>query len=288
MHDNHQNNLTHKMIQEIQLKMLEEINRICIKYNIVYHLYAGTLLGAVRHKGFIPWDDDIDIAMTRQNYNKFIEVSRKEINNSFYLDIPNYEGRLHICKIRMNNTFLYEYATLNLKNRHHGIYVDIFPLDNSKPNTLKGKIQEIQLSILFRLKVYMYLNKLKYKTSKFKTLIRRVLFIILFPLRIIYTKKRIFNRIEKVSKKFNKKETGYVCELSHGMSKGKYERNSYALDDIKDTVYLMFEGKKYPAPKSYHKILTQHFGDYMVLPPKEKRTPSHIHLVSFDGKTFYD
>lgn len=273
-------------VHNIQLEILNEVDKICRQNDITYHLYAGSLLGAVRHQGFIPWDDDIDISMTRTNYNKFIEIWSKTNNSLYELELPSVNNKLHIAKIRKKNTQLFEFTSKI--DDDLGIYIDLFPLDNSMPNTKKGKRQELRLFYLFRLKGFMYPSELKHVSSKIKTLIKYFMFIILFPFRLFYTKKRLFNKIEKTVKKFNDNETGYVCELSHGMIKGKYLRNSYSLLDLEETVSLPFEQYEYIAPKNYHQILTQHYGDYMKLPKNADQIPSHIYLVSFDGEDYFN
>lgn len=184
-------------IHEIQVEMLIFIDNICRENNITYHLYTGSLLGAVRHKGFIPWDDDIDICMTRENYDKFIRVFKENESNKYCLEIPNYKSQLHIGKIRKLNTQLFEFTTPEDSNA--GIYIDIFPLDNSKPMTRSGKNQEIRLFYLFRLKGMMYPTILTHVSSKWKTAIKYLTFLLLFPFRIVYTREKLYRKIEKTA-----------------------------------------------------------------------------------------
>lgn len=273
-------------LREIQLEILNEVDRICKKNGITYHLYAGTLLGAIRHSGFIPWDDDIDISMLRSEYEKFLEVCKNDLKSEFKIEIPDVRGRLHIAKVIKKGTILQEYDMKSTNNR--GIYIDLFPLDNSMPSTFSGKKQEIKIWYLFIIKRLMYPDRLKHKKSIIKTFIKTVMFFVLFPLRVYYTKNRLFEKIERTVKKFNDYNTGYVCELSHGMIRGKYKRNSYDIKDIKNTVLVRFEKNMYPAPKEYHKILTKHYGEYMKLPPIIDQVPAHIEKVSFDGEIYYD
>jgi lipopolysaccharide cholinephosphotransferase len=111
-----------RKVQLIELEILLEVDRICRKNDIKYQLSGGTLLGAVRHQGFIPWDDDIDIIMLRNDYNKFIALCKIELNNSYFLQIPETDDKTPslYAKIRKNNTAYISYEYRNI-NYHHGI-----------------------------------------------------------------------------------------------------------------------------------------------------------------------
>ena len=124
---------TLKKLHIVEVEILDEIDRVCKKNNIEYFLIGGTLLGAIRHKGFIPWDDDLDVGMTRENYEKFINIAPNELDSKYYLDNfkTNTNCHLPFSKIRKNNTTMDEEATKNFNN-HKGIFVDIFPFDKLK------------------------------------------------------------------------------------------------------------------------------------------------------------
>lgn len=278
-----------RKLQLTQLEILVEIDRICKKHGIVYHLYAGTLLGAVRHGGFIPWDDDIDVCMIRSEYNRFLAIAINELRDEFMLD--NYENSffLNITKIRLKGTFLIEPATLHEKGLNYGIFVDVFPLDNSKPNTIEGTKQMKRLIFLNRVKSVLYPFKVKTEPKSLNKTIRYTLHFFLFPLRIFIKKYFLFTLIDKEAQKFNNALTGYVCELNHGMNPKKYINNSYPLSDINETVYLPFEGHLFPAPKQYGNVLRQHFGtNYMTPIQRINGVGSHFHFVSFDGQSFFN
>ena len=119
-----------RKVQLLQLKIAKEIKRICDKNNIDYILDSGTLLGAVRHKGFIPWDDDMDIAMTREEYNRFIDVAKIELGEEYFLQTWDTDNNypMPFAKVRLNDTRYIENVFENA-NMHQGIYVDIFPYD---------------------------------------------------------------------------------------------------------------------------------------------------------------
>ena len=121
-------------LHSIQVEILDEIIRICDSNNLDYYLIGGTLLGAIRHKGFIPWDDDLDIAMPRDAYDKFISLCYSELSDDYILDsFKNNSGYwLPFIKIRKKNTIYEEKAISAKRNIPKGVWVDIFPLDNVK------------------------------------------------------------------------------------------------------------------------------------------------------------
>src|SRR5699024_6110897 len=138
--------------QMIQLEILKEFDRFCKEHNIKYQLYAGTLLGAIRHKGFIPWDDDIDIAMTRDQYERFLE---KYINNERYF-LQNFQTDYNyfrqFSRLRKNNTVFRQEQYSNL-DIHHGIFIDIFPLDNVEETYDKEKYRLSTNSVLRKINI---------------------------------------------------------------------------------------------------------------------------------------
>src|SRR5690606_2891856 len=136
----------------VQLEILIEFDRICKKNNIKYQLFAGTLLGAVRHKGFIPWDDDIDVCLLRKDYNKFIQACKTDLDSRSFLQtyVTDKNCIIQFAKLRKNNTLFLESGISDCKT-HHGIFIDIFPLDNVLPNTFCGKMQQKLLYIIGRI-----------------------------------------------------------------------------------------------------------------------------------------
>ena len=123
-----------RQIGSVQLEIMDEVHRLCEKHGITYYMIAGTLLGAVRHKGFIPWDLDIDIGMPRQEYDRFRQVCAEELGaNCVYLDLdshPNYI-RPHALVMRKDTRLQIKYDDVNPKTMELGIYLDVFPLDNA-------------------------------------------------------------------------------------------------------------------------------------------------------------
>ncbi len=269
-----------RKVQLVQLEILIDFDRICKKHNINYQLFAGTLLGAIRHNGFIPWDDDVDVCMLRSDYEKFLNVSEKELNKNLFLQ--NYETDknypLNFAKIRRNNTLYVERDFQDI-DMHHGIYIDIFPFDNIKPDALSGKIQRVILYILFKINSCRSKIRNNFAKKKYIKNIRMVFYYILklFPQNII---NKLSSRISTL---YNKSDTSMVGELGFSVSKDLYKRFSVKKEVFHDTIDWEFEGYKLPIPREYDYVLSNNYGEYMELPPKDKQKPCHkIIKLSYD------
>ena len=143
-----------RKLQLTELDILKEIDRICKKNNIDYTLYGGSLLGAIRHKGFIPWDDDIDVAMTRKNYNKFIKACKYDLGDKFFFDSyeTNKKYALFYGKVKLKNTLFVEKKNYDNYDETSSIWVDIFPLD-----AVTGRMDKNQK---FQYKLFGYITTL--------------------------------------------------------------------------------------------------------------------------------
>lgn len=257
-------------VQNTQLEILIEFDRICSIYNLKYQLFSGTLLGAIRHKGFIPWDDDIDVAMAREDYEKFLEVCNNELKSKYFLQ--NYQTDVKFfrqySKLRINNTKYVEKAYESL-DIHQGIFIDIFPMDKVMPNTLR---EFVRCKILL---FVWYINRIRNigcnSNNKFKNILSRVI-----QLSNKIVKKSTFDRFEyKILTLFNNKETGYFNHMTNKVTKERFNRFLIKEGEFNDTIMYEFEGYKFPIPRNYHKYLTQIYGDYMEFPPAEEQKPHH-------------
>ncbi len=251
------NNNELSLLQREEKSILKEIHRICEKNNIKYYIVGGTLLGAVRHKGFIPWDDDIDIAMYRSDYKRFKNLCKKELNQNFFLqDLNTDKGYYQIMpKIRKNNTILESIGDEKIQ-MHKGVFVDIFMLDYEKKlNTFVRRKSKIHWAIINLL----YKKKHNTPQKKFKRLI----------LKCIPTKLLVF--IDSLFIASHRKKAFTMNYTSmYGI-----DRQSFPSDFYGEPVYLQFDDINVYAPKEYIKILESVYGDYMKLPPVEKRGLHH-------------
>lgn len=266
-----------KKIQAVELEILLEFDRICKKYDIKYQLFAGTLIGAIRHRGFIPWDDDIDVCMLRSEYNRFVSIVDDELASEYFFQSyetdPNYINKF--AKIRKNGSLFMEKLVRGV-DMHHGFYIDIFPFDNIEIDSMRGKYQiwslrKIDSFFKYRLKArYSTLEsgfertkaKLKYDLIKF----------------LPVSKIRIENWVLKIMTRFNDIETEYIGDLANP-SIGVLENFMMRRETIEDSIEWDFEGHKFPVPRAYDEVLTRAYGDYMT-PPEIK--VSHHNIVEID------
>lgn len=267
-----------RKLQLVQLELVIELDRICRKNNIEYFLDSGTLLGAVRHKGFIPWDDDLDIGMLREDYERFLKIAPKDLEKEYFLQTwysdENYG--LPFAKIRKNNTIYMEGTAENVK-AHAGIYIDIFPYDNYGNSKLK---QGYHLSLIRRMIAVKcgYKQWREFSSSK----IRAKKTLIYIPIRLasaLFTKIFLIKKYEEIARKYNGIQTEDVFENSSA-NYGKWVIDK---ENLAETIEMEFEGVKLRVPKGYDQYLTRIYGDYMQLPPVEKRGSRHsVAELKFD------
>ena len=260
-------------LHDVEIEILDEIVRVCEKNNIEYFLVGGTLLGAVRHQGFIPWDDDIDIGMTRKNYNKFIECAQRDLKEQYFLDYQGTDETYYLpfIKNKKNNTLIDEAYSHHLNN-HKGIFVDIFPFDNSggeKSLSLWVRailIRSISDTILVKEKFINY-NKARHKyIVKFFNL---------------FSKKFLF-KLQKFLSELNKNENSkYLCCI---VGTQKYRKNICSRESMFPLKKVLFNGKYYYGFNNNDEYLSRTYGDYMTLPPVEDRVNHCAYKVIFDLK----
>lgn len=244
-------------IHKLQIEMMDEVKRICDKYNINYFLTFGTLLGAVRHKGFIPWDDDVDFGMLRAEYNRFMDVAEKELDPKFRIEtiFSMEDNCLLFAKLKYKGTKMVDYYNSGLKQNHE-IWIDIFPFENATTDLKERKKQEKRIVLLQRV----LFGKCHYKHDRKILYYCRNLFGAVYP----GSKLRIKQLLVKESRKFENESSNIV--RSAGSPFVYYDKNK-----IQDTIDYQFEGKNYKGLRDYDSILTLWYGDYMKLPPEDKR-----------------
>lgn len=266
-----------RRMQLIQLEMLEEFDRICTKYNIKYIIDSGTLLGAVRHKGFIPWDDDVDVSMLRGEYEKFCEICEDEINSSKYF-FQNHdtdsEYRWGYSKILRKNTTYIRLGQEHMKMRK-GVFIDIFPMDGVPKNYFLWWIQK-KLCFCARKIMWSEVGKIRSENKG-----KRIWFKIinLIPLKVAH------GIINFWPKRIKEERSEYVnCSSIEGYSDfyGRELKRKYYIERKQ----IEFEGKMFWAPKDTDGWLSTVYGsNYMQLPEPEKRlgsaTTSYFDLGKF-------
>jgi len=266
-------------VHSIQLEMALEVKRICEKYNIKYSIIAGTLLGAIRHKGFIPWDDDLDIGMLRSEYQKFIEISKKELSNKYFLQTwqtdPGFA--LPIAKIRKNGTKFVEQGS-SASDLHCGIYIDIFPFDNVPHKKIFQVMQNVMTYIFKRI----ILVRLKYKLWQDNEILKKFTYYFINFISKLFSVNQIKEFLFKIMTLYNKKETEKV--VAFGGAYG-YKKESINREWLIEQNDIQFENGRLSAPINFSDYLTYFYGDYMTPPPENKRYNRHkIIDISFEGE----
>lgn len=275
-------NIEVKEIQKIQVEMLLEIKNFCQQNQIKYQLFAGTLLGTIRHEGFIPWDDDIDICMLRKDYNRFLQIWKNNSISDLFLQTNNTDKNyiMQFAKIRKNNTLFVENSLSDLEI-HHGVFIDIFPMDNVEPFTILGSFQQKALHFIGRMNL-LRIKKLCLHTDNHIEKILRIFghyFMNLIP-------KNWTNRLYiTIACWFYNKETYFVSHLTNGTNRKKYMNFLIKREDFEDSIERKFEGHYFPIARNYHSILTRIYGDFMHLPPLEQQKPHHkITIIELNHK----
>ena len=257
----------HKL-QNVQLEILDVIDQICKENDLHYSLYAGTLLGAIRHQDYIPWDDDLDICMSRTDYERFLTVWKDQDHPGYILqnkrNTPSFTQTF--TKIRKDHTTFLQFEWE--KERYHtGIFVDIFPFDHCPDSFL-----ERQLFCYQCLKYLLYTREfVPPKASLFMRTITKFFLV----LSSVNSRKRYRERFEqKLIERSTRNELPVMAiELLSSLSQ------IYSCDLFQNYIELPFHNLQLPCIVKWDEMLTVLYGDYMKLPPEEERVWKHEHLI---------
>ena len=248
-----------KKIWAVELQMLEKFDEICRKYSLTYYVYYGTLLGAVRHQGFIPWDDDIDVMMFRDDYERFQTIAPDEFTEPYFFQ-NSYTDRVMwpLSKIRDSRTTAVEQQFLHMRDTfHQGIFIDVFPFDSVEDgiNTQFTTIRQIQ-NLLW---VAMTEPEVVIKALEDgQQLYLGADFLIDYLQKNKQEKFKIFESLNLSC--FG--QTQRVNYLIHEICPAGIHYKSVKKEWFQNTIYLPFEHLRVPVPAEYDNILTQYYGDY--------------------------
>lgn len=251
-----------KLLQKAQLQIMSEIHDICVKNNIKYYLIGGSALGAVRHKGFIPWDIDIDIAMQRDDYDRFEEISKTQLPEKYaYHNFRNTKDYVppH-ATVCMKGTSLTLKINQAGKTQKTEIYIDIFPLDTPSSDP---KLQEKQAARLKKLKLIKERKRgYLFRNSAAEKIVKKAVSLILTPVSYSYIGKLQ----DKEMRRYHGCGSGLLCSMS--------SHYSYSKQLMPESVYgeptlMPFEDTEFFVPQDTHDYLTRIYKDYMKFPPKE-------------------
>lgn len=257
------NNLENNQLRKAQLRILQiliEVDKICKKHDIPYWLDYGTLLGAVRHQGFIPWDDDLDISVLKKDYQRLRELLSIELPKQFVFQDETTDNNYHLKfgKVRDLNTFLDDPLYRHIDIKHKGVYIDIFSIEPLPSKNTKKFIEIIYWNAFSRSKKF-YKGKYKEYTGK--------LFLPFAELIVKFI--RSFVSLVNSSKYYTSPGIPFFYEAE------------FDLIDIFPLKSMQFEGHTFFVPNHHDKHLTNLYGDYMKLPPIEKQIPEHGASIIF-------
>lgn len=257
---------TLRKLQLTELELLEEVDRICKKCNIQYNVIAGTLLGAVRHGGFIPWDDDADVALLRPEYEKFRKACETELDTTrfYFQDHTNTPGyRWGYGKLRRKDTlFLREHQEHMPYDQ--GVFIDVFPLDYVPENYGVRRLHNFKCFI-YRKFFWSEVGRIADKSK-----VKRAVYSVMSKV----SEKKLKESFNRFVEKTNRKKTGWVRILTFPTPNKAYGYRTKWYQKSADTV---FEGVTFQGIKDYDEYLSFKFGNYMELPPEDQRK---VHPVS--------
>lgn len=260
-----------ELLHSIQLDMLVKFDNICAENGLTYFLDSGTALGAVRHEGFIPWDDDVDVAMPREDYNRLLEIGENGLPDNLNLQTYKNDSN-YMCpfgKIRLGNSFFPDIDVE--KMRFQGIYIDVFPYDRLPDNKLFAKTRILVSRFfwflcVFSRRVYPGRNPLLKVLSSMSHRLSDA------------GKLKLFQFYDRYCQRYNGKGGNNWTCFSWNMS----QHHVYLFDEkeLFPTSSALFEGKVLKLVQDAHSYLTKMYGDYRVLPAVEKRK-SHLRSRPF-------
>lgn len=259
-----------KDIQDKSLEMAKYFVDFCDKHGLMCYLCGGGAIGSLRHKGFIPWDDDLDFFMPRKDYEKLGKLWKKYANKRYFLSKSDekYVDRNLFVTIRDRETTSIKPYQRDM-NIPHGLALDVLPLDYY-PASKKERKKQIMWALIYSL---FCAQTIPEKHGNIMKIGSKVL-LLMTSKNIRY---KIWKKAEREMTKYELKDSNGITELCSGPY---YMKKKYLIDSFKDNIFVDFENTKMPIPVGYDEYLTTAFGDYMTMPPEDKRKPHHDAIIS--------
>ncbi|WP_318766981.1 LicD family protein [Lactiplantibacillus carotarum] len=256
-------------LHQVELRLMQTVINICDAEQINYFLIGGSLLGAIRHQGFIPWDDDIDIGMRRDDYQRFIAVANRHLDpEQFFLQTGASDPDYALSYMKLLDVHTYIEEKNNVNNAFKGVFVDIFPFDKIPDDEGLRRSQMMH----YRLEDAAILLKLNYNFVK-------------TPLRNLLTKHTPQQLAEVNGHKQDREGYMRLYEQSDSRtyknlaSQYDYDKEILSYQELTDLTVVPFENLQVKVPRAYDQILTQMYGDYHQLPPVDQRVEKHLNKL---------
>lgn len=275
MIDNQEKDQGIRAIQKRGLEILLEVDRLCKTHQIQYFLEGGTLLGAVRHQGFIPWDDDVDIVMLRDDYEKFLQVAPKALNERYFLQTYRTDPYFPFGFARVLDTKS-QFPDVKSKFKS-GFCLDIFPIDNA------SDLKVVHRWRIFLMKVIQALSKSKINLdlNNYQGVFTKIIVLMAAVIGKLFPNRFLMWFQNRIATGSHQHRTKYKCIYSYPYH---FLNRLFPSEAYQEVDMLPFEGYHFPAPKGWDLILTELYGDYMTPPPIEKQVPLH----GFSSIKFFD
>ena len=263
-----------KKIWYVQLDLYKKIRSVCEKYNLNLIVIGGTALGAVRHGGYIPWDDDLDVALTRDDFEKLVKVARKEFREPYFFQYALSDKLIFCPWARLRRTDTTGIVRTQCNHVYNnGIFVDIFIFDKIPDD--KVKLKKLTRRVAFYqhlLRNYFHYNS----TNKKYAFIKKIL----FPLtKYFISYDSLYQKYVKVCSKYNESDSKMYADLCALSLLGKTDLSE---DDFLESIEVPFENTVVRIPKNYDARLTSQYGNYMAFPPVKDRGLWHENVIIFD------
>lgn len=260
-------------LQKCEYTLLKKALQILNDNNLKYFVVCGTALGAVKYQGFIPWDDDIDIALPRKDYEKFIQILEKNKDEEMVLQNYRFDSKVPFfyTKLRLNNTTFIE-KTVSQMDIHHGVFIDVFPLDGHPKNKVHSLWFEVRKQVLFRVVSTVFLRESDWKNLVF------------YPVRKIVSSRLEFwvKKYENLVSQFDISESELMCNYGNSPFKNEYSPKWH----YGNGTWATFEGLRVRVPENYDAYLTKKYGDWREELPEEQQKGHHYFEI-YDSSQSY-